>query len=127
MEAKRDLISNALTETARSRGSRKGRIKVDPETAQSYELPKLQPVAKGKAGGQETVVLRIKAAEWEKYEQARETAIRTELQEKLAALKDGYGQPLADRMVEAGRMLDRLAREGLTVTGQEQDIPVRRD
>jgi hypothetical protein len=114
VEAKHDLISNALTETARSRGSGKGRIKVDPETAQAYELPKLQPIAKGKAGGQETVVLRIKAAEWEKYERARETALRTELQEKFAALKSGYGRPLADRMAEAGRMLDRLAKEGLT-------------
>ena len=113
-EAKRDLISNALTETAKSRGSRKGRIKVDAEAAQAFKLPKLQPVAKDKAGGQETVVVSIKAAEWEKYEQARETAIRTELQKKFAALKDGYGQPLADRMMGAGRMLDRLAREGLT-------------
>ncbi len=63
-------------------------------------------------------MLRIKAAEWEKYERARETAIRTELQEKFASLQDGYGQPLADRMLEAARMLDRLAREGLT---EEQD------
>jgi hypothetical protein len=117
VEAKRDLISNALTETA------KRRIKIDPEAAQSYELPKLQSIAKGKTGGQETVVLRIKATEWEKYERARETRIRTELQEKFASLKDGYGQPLADRMLEAGRMLDRLAKEGLTglLTEEEQD------
>ncbi len=113
VEAKRDLISNALTETARSRGSRKGRIQIDPEAAQAFKLPKLQPVAKEGAGGQETVVVSIKAAEWEKYERARETAVRTELQEKLAALKDG-NEPLAERMLEAGRMLDRLAREGLT-------------
>lgn len=123
VEAKRDLISNALTETARSRGSRKGRIKVDAEAAMAFKLPKLQPIAKDKAGGQETVVVSIKAAEWEKYERARETAIRTELQKKLAALKDGYGQPLADRMMEAARMLDRLSREGLTdlMTAEEQD------
>ncbi len=123
VEAKRDLISNALTETARSRGSRKGRIQVDAEAAQAFKLPKLQPVAKEAADGQETVVVSIKAAEWEKYERARETAIRTELQERFAALKDGNGQSLADRMREAGRMLDRLTREGLTylLAETEQD------
>ncbi len=123
VEANRDLISNALTETAKNRGSRKGRIKVDAEAAMTFKLPKLQPIAKDKAGGQETVVVSIKAAEWEKYERARETAIRSELQKKFAALKDGYAQPLADRMMEAGRMLDRLAREGLTdlLTETEQD------
>ena len=122
VEAKRDLISNALTETAKSRGSRKGRIKVDAEAAMAFKLPKLQPIAKEKAGGQETVVVSIKAAEWEKYERARETAIRTELQAKFAALQDGSGQPLANRLMEAGRMLDRLAKEGLTdlLTEEEQ-------
>ncbi len=123
VEAKRDLISNALTETARSRGSRKGRIQVDAEAAKAFKLPKLQQVAKEKAGGRETVMVGIKATEWEKYEQARETAIRTELQINFAPLQDAQGQPLADRMLEAGRMLDRLAREGLTelLTQTEQD------
>ena len=122
-EAKRDLISNALTETARGLGSRKGRIKVDAEAAKAFKLPKLQPIAKNNTGGQETVVVSIKAAEWQKYEQARETAIRTELQKEFAVLKDGYGQPLADRIMQAGRMLDRLAREGLTdlLREEEQD------
>jgi hypothetical protein len=122
-EAKRDLISNALTETARNRGSRKGRIKVDAEAAMAFKLPKLSPIAKEKGSGQETVVVSIKAAEWDKYERAREIAIRTELQKRLEALMDGYGQPLADRMMEAAGMLDRLAREGLTdlLAETEQD------
>jgi hypothetical protein len=64
VDARRDLIASALTETARGRGSGKGRIKVDPETAQSWQLSKLQPIARSKADSQETVVLRIKAAEW---------------------------------------------------------------
>ncbi len=123
VEAKRDLISNALTETARSRGSKKGRIQVDSEAALAFKLPKLQPIAKQEAGGRETVVVSIKAAEWEKYEQARELAIRGELQGKLAALRDGNGKSLADRLLEAGKMLDRLSREGLTylLAETEQD------
>lgn len=122
VQAKHDLISNALTETARSRGIRKGRIAVDAGAAQAFELPKLKTIAKGEAGGRETVALRIKSAEWEKYERARETAIRTELQAGYAALQDGHTQRLVDRLAAAGGMLDRLAREGLTdlLTEQEQ-------
>lgn len=126
VQAKRDLISNALTETARSRGIRKGRIVVDAEAAEAFKLPKLKPIGKGQAGGQETVAFRIKSAEWEKYERAREAAIRTELQTRFAALQAGTGRRLADRLMEAGRMLDRLAREGLTdlLTEEEQDSPL---
>jgi hypothetical protein len=122
-EAKRDLISNALTETARSRGIRKARVKVDAEAAAAFKLPRLKPIAKDKAVGQETIAVSIKAAEWEKYERAREAAIRTELQERLALLKNGSGRSLADRMADAGRMLNWLAREGLTdlLTQEQQD------
>ena len=114
VQAKRDLISNALTETARSRGIRKGRIVVDAQVAAAFALPKLDPIAKSQADGQETVALSIKSEEWEKYERARETAVRAELQPRLVALRDAERQHLADRLSDAGRMLDRLAREGLT-------------
>jgi hypothetical protein len=121
-EAKRDLICNALTEIARSRGSKKGRIQVDAEAATAFKLPKLSAVTKDKAAGQETLVVSIKAAEWEKYERAREAAIRAELQDRLAALRNGGGQSLAGRMTEAARMLDRLAREGLTELLTENEL-----
>ena len=119
--AKRDLISNALTETARSRGSGNEPIQVDVAAAAAFELPRLRTVARDKAGAQETVMLKLKAAEWDKHERAREAVIRAELQERLSALKQGPPQPLADRMREAGRLLERLAREGLTDLLSEED------
>jgi len=68
----------------------------------------------------------IKAAEWDKYERLRETAIRSELEPKLAALQAGAGLPLADRLREAGALLERLSREGLTdlLTEQEGEGPL---
>jgi hypothetical protein len=111
--AKQNLISNALSESARLDGSRKGRIEIGEEAAKAYKLPELQPVAQEKAAGSATVVYRIKATEWDKYKEARETAIKTELMEKLAALKDGSGLPLALRVLDAGSLLDRLSKEGL--------------
>jgi hypothetical protein len=112
-EAKKDLISNALTESSKRDGSRKGRIEISAEAAKVFKLPVLKPISQEKAAGSVTIVYRIKAAEWDKYEQARETAIRTELMQKLAALKDGSDLPLAERMLKAGELLDRLSREGL--------------
>jgi len=119
--AKRDLISNALTETARSRGSGKGRIQVDAQAAAAFELPKLRRVARDEAGVRETVMLSIKAADWDEYERAREAAIRAELEERFSALRWGSSQLLADRLREAGRLLDRLAGEGLTDLLTEED------
>jgi len=112
--ARRDLIANALTETARSRGTATGPVQVDAEVADALELPRLRAVAKEEAGDRQTVMLSIEAEKWDEYERAREAVIRTELQERFSALKQGRPQALADRMQEAGRLLERLAREGLT-------------
>ncbi|MBN1834892.1 MAG: SUMF1/EgtB/PvdO family nonheme iron enzyme [Spirochaetales bacterium] len=121
--ARRDLIANALTETARSRGSAAGRIQVDPEVADAFELPRLRTVAReeDQAGGRETVMLSVEAAKFDAYEQERQAALRAELRERLAALEQGPPQPLADRMREAGGLLERLAREGVAELLTEQD------
>jgi len=121
--AKRDLISNALTETARSRGSGKGPVQVDAAAAAAFELPKLRRVAGDEAGGLETVMLSIEAEKWDEYEQVREAVIRVELQGRFSALKQRSSQPLAERMREAAGLLDRLDREGLThlLTEYDQD------
>jgi hypothetical protein len=111
--AKRDLISNALTETARTRGSGTARIQVDAEVAAAFELPGLRPVARDESSGGETVMLSIKAAKFDEHERAREAALRTEVQERFSALQQGHWQPPAERMREAASLLDRLAREGV--------------
>ena len=111
--AKRDLISNALTESARRGGSRKARVEISVEAAKAFELPKLRPVAQDKTEGSATIVYRIKATEWDKRERAREDAIRTEIMQSFAALKTAPGLPLAERVMRAGGLLDRLSEEGL--------------
>jgi hypothetical protein len=112
--AKLDLISNALTQTARSQGSGRGRVQINAEAAASFELPKLRRVARDDAGGGETVMLSIEWEQWDEAERAREAALRAELQERFSALKQERSQPLADRIREAARLLDRLTREGVT-------------
>jgi hypothetical protein len=110
--ARQDLISNALSETARRLGSRE-RIDVGIEAARAFELPKLKPIAQDKTVDSVTVVYRLKATEWDKRERVREEAIRAEIMQNLAALKTASALPLAERLARAGSMIERLRHEGL--------------
>ncbi len=111
--ARRDLISKALSESARRDGSKKGRIEISAESAKVFKLPNLDTVTEEKTPDSITIVYRVKSAEFDTFEQARETALRTEMAEKLAVLKDGFGMSFTERMKGAGALLDRLYREGL--------------
>ncbi|OHD72114.1 MAG: hypothetical protein A2177_06130 [Spirochaetes bacterium RBG_13_68_11] len=111
--ARRDLISNALTESARLDGSGTARVEVSAEAVKSFDLPKLKPIAEDTAGDLTTIVYRIKAKEWDKREQGRQSGIRTEVMQKLTALETNAGLPLTDRLVQAGELLDRLGSAGL--------------
>lgn len=111
--ARQDLISNALSESAKRDGSRAGRISISAEAAKVFKLRDLSTVTQEKTADSVTVVYRVKTAEWDKFEQARETAARAEISKQLAILRDGAGMPLSQRMLEAGKLLDRLAKEGL--------------
>ena len=111
--ARRDLISNALTASAGLDG-RTARVEVGAEAVKAFDLPKLKPIAEDTSGDSTTVVYRIKAKEWDKREQARQAAIRTDVVQKLAALETNAGLPLTDRLGQAGELLDRLERSGLT-------------
>lgn len=117
--AKRDLISNALTESAGLSGSRAHRIEVGVEAARSFDLPKLKPVAEDRSGATTTIVYRITAKEWDKRERARETAVRAELLRELAAVEAASGLPITNRLARAGELLDRLEREGLAAILRE--------
>jgi hypothetical protein len=119
--AKRDLISNALTQSARSRGSGKERVQVDAEVAAAFELPKLRRVARDEAGLRETVMLSIETEKWYEAEQVREAVLRAELQKSFSSLKLDRTRPLADRVREAAGLLVRLEREGVTDLLTEQE------
>jgi hypothetical protein len=111
--ARRDLISNALTASARRDGAATGPIEISADAARSFDLPKLRPIAEDKAGDSLTVVFRMRAKEWDKREAARQSAIRSEIVPKLAALETGAHLPLAERLAQAASLLERLARAGL--------------
>ena len=110
--ARRDLISNALTASAGLAG-RTARVEVGADAVKAFDLPKLRPIAEDTSGGLTTVVYRIKAKEWDKREQARQAAIRTDVVQKLAALETNAGLPLTDRLGQAVELFDRLERSGL--------------
>jgi len=112
--AKRDLVSNALTESARSDGSAVERVEVSAEAVKSFDLPKLKPIAEDQSGATTTIVYRLKVKEWDKREGTRQSAIRTEVMQKLATLETNRGLPLTDRLAQGSELLGRLGSAGLT-------------
>jgi len=112
--ARRDLISNALTESARLGGSRAKQVEVGAEAARAFDLPKLKPIAEDQSGGMFTIVYRIKVKEWDKREGTRQAVIRAEVMQELATLVKDSALPLTERLVQGSGLLDRLDREGLT-------------
>ncbi len=121
--AKRDLVSNALSASLKSKDSGALRIEVSLESSKNVKL-NLKPFAEKKSVSDASVTYRIKAADWDKVELAREESLRTELVPALAALADT--RPLAPRMSEALGILDRLSKEGLsellTVAGPGSEL-----
>lgn len=109
--AKRDLISNALSATLKAKNSEALRIEVSLESSKNMEL-NLKPFAENKGVSNESVTYRIKAADWDKAELVRENTLRAEYLPTLASLGDR--RPLAQRMVDALSILDRLSKQGLT-------------
>jgi hypothetical protein len=112
--ARRDLISGALTTTRDRSGIRGGRIEIGVEAARGFNLPKLRPYAQKKAVDSVCIAYRLKIEDWEELEQLREAGIRAEIAPRVAALRTGTTRPLAERMIEARQLLERLAYEGLT-------------
>ena len=112
--ARRDLISNALTASRDRGGARGSRIEIGPEAARAVELPKLRPYAQTKTPGSVRIAYRLKIAEWDKAQAKREAAVRSEIAPRIAALDAPTDRPLAERMLEATRLLERLRLEGLT-------------
>ena len=112
--AKRDLVSSALTESAWSDGSLAERVEVSAEAVKAFDLPKLKPVAEDQSGATTTIVYRIKVKEWDKREGTRQSAIRTDVTQKLATLETNRALPLTDRLAQGRELLDRLGSAGLT-------------
>jgi formylglycine-generating enzyme required for sulfatase activity len=126
-EAKRDLISNALTATLKARNREANRVEISIESAKKVNLD-LKPFAEKKEGPAASITYRLKTIEWDKFEEAREAALKDEIRSRLPALTNS--RPLAIRMVEALGLLDRLADEGvselLTLEGPGSELFARK-
>lgn len=109
--AKRDLVSNALSASLKAKDSNATRIVVSAESSKNMEL-KLKPFAEKKSASNASVTYRIKTADWDKAELAREDSLRAELAPAMAALGDN--RPLVLQMEEHLGIIDRLAQEGVT-------------
>jgi len=87
LEARRDLISNALTTAVRTTDAAASRVSVTAGSAQA-RLTDLKPFVKTKSGVSPAVTVRIKTTEWDKREKAYSDALRTELSTAAAGLAD---------------------------------------
>jgi hypothetical protein len=111
--ARRDLISNALTASRDRRGRRGERIEIGDDAARGFDLPRLRPYAEKKTGDAVSIAYRIKTADWARLAARREAELQSEIAPRAAALETASGRPLAERILEAGRLLERLRREGV--------------
>ncbi len=85
LEAKRDLIANALEASMRKRSGESRRIIVTGETARGISLD-AKRVAELEEETSASVTLRVREVDWESYEAGREAALRKELAPALARL-----------------------------------------
>ena len=111
--ARRDLVSNALTASRDGGVARGARVEISAEAARAVQLPRLRPYAQKKTADSVSIAYRLKTADWDKVETKREAAVRSEVVPQVAGLARA-DRPLAERMLEAARLLERLRLAGLT-------------
>ena len=111
--ARSDLVSNGLTGSRDRTGIRGAPIEVSAETARAFALPKLRPYAQKKSADSVSIAYRMKIADWDKLEDKRLAAVRSEIAPRILLLKSESARPLAERMLQAGQLLERLRRDGL--------------
>ena len=110
LEAKRDLIANALESSMRKRSGESRRIIVTGETARGISL-EAKRVAELEEETSASVTLRVREEDWESYEAGREAALRKELAPALARLSGA--RPGAGSAEEAVSALSKLETAGV--------------
>ncbi len=111
--ARSDLVSRGLTAMRDRTGIKGDPIQVSPEAARAFVLPKLRPYAQKKAADSVSIAYRIRVADWDKAADKRQAAVRSEIVPRIMALETDSSRSLADRMLQAGQLLQRLHQEGL--------------
>ena len=119
LEAKRDLVANALTATVRATNPKAARVTVSADSAKA-RLGSLKPYVQTKAKvTPASVTFRIKNADWDKLEKKYTDSLRAELDPRVSGL--ATMKKVAEKISEVGALLTRLADEGETelLTAQE--------
>jgi formylglycine-generating enzyme required for sulfatase activity len=111
LEAKRDLVSSALTATLRAVDAKASRVNVSDESVKA-RLADLKPYAEEKKGFSPAVTYRIKIADWEKKEKAYADILRADLAARVNGLPGKHD--VSGRITGAVAILARLADEGET-------------
>ncbi len=110
LEAKRDLIANALESSMRKRSGESRRVVVTTEAARGISL-ETKKVAELKGDESTSVTLRVREEDWEKYEASREASLRKELSSSLSRASDS--RPMAERVASAIETLAKLEAAGV--------------
>ena len=110
LEAKRDLIANALESSMRKRSGEARRVNVTLEAARGISL-ETKRVAELKGSDSTSVTLRVREEDWQKFEATREASLRKELAPALGRLSDS--RPYAERVASAAETLSRLELAGV--------------
>lgn len=111
LEAKRDLVSSALTATLRAVDAKASRVNVSDESVKA-RLGDIRSYAEAKKGSSPAVTYRIKITDWDKKEKAYTDSLRTSLSARVNGIQDKSG--LADKINESLAILAVLADNGET-------------
>ena len=126
LKARDDLISNAIIEaggkfTRKEKAVQQGSkdkldssFQVTTEMIRNFELPEIEPFLQDRRGSDFIVVYRFARVEWAKVQRKREARLRSELAKVYDEVIANPARPIEERILEAGRLVDRLAREGLS-------------
>ncbi len=111
VNAKIDLVSNALTAAVRAANPRSAAVKVTTDSA-AARLGDIKPFADAdvKKGATPAITYRIKNEDWDKLEAAYSTALSAKLSAQVASIASKKGA--ADKINEALAVLTVLSNEG---------------
>jgi len=125
-KARDALITNAIAEaggkfTRREKALVEGSkdkldnsFEVTTEMIRTFELPEMEPFYQDRRGADFVVIYRFARSEWSKVQEKREERLRAELVRTYDDVIADPSRTIEERIVEAGRLVDRLAREGVS-------------
>jgi formylglycine-generating enzyme required for sulfatase activity len=111
LDAKRDLVSSALTATLRAVDAKASRVTASDESVKA-RLGDIKPYAEAKKGSSPAVTYRIKITDWDKKEKVYADTLRAGLAARVDALPGKLN--FSDKMTEALAVLAALDDAGET-------------